>query len=175
MNRRNLFLGSMLSIISVKFFGNKANAALNECDPNYEYGAPPINECIPDLDFISAEATETKFYEHYHRLSIPVEALIDLPEDGIEIKTSFLDQKSLDEESYYKTLKSFPYLCDREVPLRFHFHNVKITQSELKRIASGEKNVEIVVPTPAGNLAHKFYFTATKSALIKIQRSKGGL
>ncbi len=51
--------------------------------------------CIPDLDSISAEATGYLRYEHFHRISIPVSALIAPPLEGIEVRTTTLDQRSL--------------------------------------------------------------------------------
>lgn len=141
------------------------------------YGAPaPIkpdqaNPCIPDLDSISAEATGFLRYEHFHRLSIPVAALISPPAEGLEIRTTNLDQRSLNEVQLKKFLKETRL---PEADIRYHSHAVKISQAQLEEIARGVPKVAIEVRTPKGNFGHIFYFTATKSALIKIQRARSG-
>jgi hypothetical protein len=132
---------------------------------------PPANPCIPDLDFVCAEATGFVSYEHFHRLAIPVSVLITPPQEGFETRTTTLDQRSLDEEAFKKFLTKTGL---KEQDIRFHSHAVKITQEELERIASGEERVKIFVKTPKGNFGHEFFFTATKSALIKIQRGRSG-
>ncbi|MNU08099.1 hypothetical protein D3C72_2539940 [compost metagenome] len=53
-----------------------------------------------------------------------------------------------------------------------HSHEVNFTQAELERIASGEKEVQITVKTPKGNIGHHFFFTAPRSAIVKIQRGR---
>lgn len=156
MNRR-LFLSSSLTLGSALLIGQESIAN------------PESAVCVPGLDFVSAEATYFKAYEHYHLLSIPVTTLITLPEAGFTTRTSILDQGSLDVEAIEKFLKE----TGLSASLKTHSHEVKFTQAELQRIASGEKEVEITVLTPKGNLAHRFYFTASPSALAKIRRARG--
>lgn len=126
------------------------------------------DSCVPSLGYISAEATYFKAYEHYHLLSIPVSALITLSDKGYTTRTSVLDQGSLDEEALKKFLKE----TGLSSSLKDHSHEVHVTQAELQRIANGEKDVEITVLTPKGNLAHRFYFTATQSALAKVRKAR---
>ena len=128
----------------------------------------PAEVCVPGLDFVSAEATYFARYEHYHLLSIPVSILMNPPVDGFKVRTSVLDQDSLDVEALDKFLKE----TGLSSALRTHSHEVSFTQKELIRIGDGEANVEITVLTPKGNLAHHFYFTATKSALVKVKKAR---
>lgn len=130
--------------------------------------APTASSCLPDLSVVTAEATYFSVYEHYHLLSIPVSILMNPPETGYTTRTSTLDQGSLDVISFEKFLKE----SGLPEALRTHSHEVKFSQKELLRIGDGEKDVEVVVKTPKGNLAHRFYFTATKSSLIKINRAR---
>jgi hypothetical protein len=125
--------------------------------------------CMPGLDFVSSEATYFARYEHFHLLSIPIAVLIELPREGFTTRTTTLDQGSLDEEAFNQFIKETKL---NGPALKRHSHEVKFTQEDLRRIASGEANVEITVKTPKGNLAHKFHFTASRSALVKISRGK---
>ncbi|WP_413576681.1 hypothetical protein ACLVWU_01430 [Bdellovibrio sp. HCB290] len=126
------------------------------------------NTCLPDLSVVTAEATYFSVYEHFHLLSIPVAMLVAPPADGYTTRTSPLDKESLDVVAFEKFLKE----TGLPEALRTHSHEVKFTQKDLLRIGDGEKDVEIVVMTPKGNLAHRFYFTATKSALVKVKRAR---
>ena len=136
-------------------------------------GAAPAvatETCAPTLDSVTAEATYFARYEHFHILAIPVSILISPPETGYKVRTSTLDQGSLD----VKALKQFTEETGLDYEgLKNHSHEVRFTQTELERIASGEKEVKITVKTPKGNLAHEFFFTAPRSALVKIQRARG--
>ncbi len=129
----------------------------------------PPNPCIPDLDYISGEATGCTRYEHFHRYSIPVSALINPAAEGYTARTTILDQPSLDEKALMQFLKETGL---NEAGIRFHSHEINITQEQLERIAQGEKEVAVEVRTPKGNFGHIFYFTATQSALIKIARAR---
>lgn len=156
MKRRD-FLASTLLTGAVLLKAKSAHAA-----------PKPPEVCVPGLDYVSAEATYFARYEHYHLLSIPVSVLMNPPADGFKVRTSVLDQDSLDVEALEKFLKE----TGLSSALRTHSHEVSFTQKELIRIGDGEANVEITVPTPKGNLAHRFYFTATKSALVKIKKAR---
>lgn len=127
--------------------------------------------CVPTgLDFVSAEATYHARYQHFHLLSIPVSVLVEAPAAGYKVRTTTLDQGSLDEEAFIRFIKETGL---NEQGLRFHSHEVNFAKEELIRIGSGEKEVEITVMTPGGNLAHRFYFTASPATVIKIKRARG--
>lgn len=155
MNRR-LFLKSA-AVGSVVLVGKEALATSAE------------TTCLPGLDHVSAEATYFARYEHYHLLSIPVSVLISLPAKGYTTRTSTVDQASLDMEAINQFIKE----TGMSDSLKTHSHKVEFSQDDLKRIAAGEKEVEITVLTPKGNLAHRFYFTASPSALARIKRARG--
>lgn len=123
-----------------------------------------LSEGVP---YVSAEATYFARYQHFHLLSIPLDVLIEAPKDGYATRCSPLDQASLDEVAFAKFLDETGL---KDEALRHHSHLVKFTQQDLLRIGSGEENVEITVMTPGGNLGHRFYFTAPKSAVLNIQR-----
>ncbi|MGZ3769161.1 MAG: hypothetical protein ACXVCP_06630 [Bdellovibrio sp.] len=158
MNRR-LFLSSMVLAGTVLRFPFQSQEA---------FAAEP-DSCTPGLDFVSAEATYFSRYEHFHLLSIPVSILIKLPKEGYTTRTTTLDQGSLDEEAFAQFIKETGL---NGPALKKHSHEVHFTFEDLQRIASGEQNVEVIVKSPKGNLAHKFYFTASRSALVKIRRGK---
>ncbi len=123
--------------------------------------------CAPSTDIVSAEATFFSRYEHYHNLSLPLSVLINPPVNGYKTRTTLLDQESLDKAAFDKFIK------ESGLPgptLQHHYHDVLFSQEDLVRIASGEKNVEIVVLTPKKNLAHRFYFTVSAAGLIHIKR-----
>lgn len=120
------------------------------------------------LDEISTEATGFTKYEHHHQLAIPISVLINPPDEGFKVRTSTLDQGSLDEAAF----KSFLKESGLDESLRFHSHEVKFTKDQLNRIASGEKEVKISVLSPKGNPAHDFFFTAPRSAIIKVKRGR---
>jgi hypothetical protein len=125
---------------------------------------------MPNLDFVTAEATYFARYEHFHLLSIPVSVLIKPPAEGYVTRTTTLDQGALDEKAFNQFIEETKL---NGPALRRHSHEVKFSTEELQRIASGEQDVEVIIKTPKGNLAHKFYFTASKSALVKIRRGRG--
>lgn len=149
MNRRTFLYSSLYSIAGL-LLPNPANA-----EPS-----PQTDVCVMKNDEITTEATGFKYFEHYHQLSIPVAALIQPPDDGIKVRTTVIDQGSYDPKG--RALPGFTG----------HSHAVSFTKDELSRIAQGEKNVMIRVLSPLGNFAHEFFFTAPKSALIKVQRGK---
>ncbi|MCC6137886.1 MAG: hypothetical protein IT287_04590 [Bdellovibrionaceae bacterium] len=157
MSRRLFLSTAAIAALTMKSYSAESNTT------------PPDDPCIPDLDSISAEATGSLRYVHFHRVSIPVSALIDPPQEGFEVRTTTLDQRSLDEVALMKFLKETGL---KEKDIRYHSHSVKITQAQLEQIAQGEKNVEVIVKTPKGNYGHTFFFTASQSVLIKIQRAR---
>jgi hypothetical protein len=166
--KRREFLASTLLTGAVLLEARTSLAAPKPAaKPTTAPGTQP-ETCTPGLDFVSAEATYFARYEHYHLLSIPVSALMNPPADGIKVRTSTLDQDSLDVEAFEKFIKE----TGLTNALRTHSHEVHFKQDELIRIANGEEKVEITVPTPKGNLAHRFYFTATKSALVKVKKAR---
>jgi hypothetical protein len=165
MNRRKL-LSVTTSAAAVAYLLAKSSKALSAPAP-----VKLMNPCIPDLDYISGEATGCLSYEHFHRFSIPVSYLINPPPEGFTERTSDLDQASLDVKALDKFLKKTGL---KEKDIRFHSHLINVTQEQLERIALGEKEVAVEVKTPKGNFGHIFYFTATQSALIKIARARSG-
>lgn len=160
MNRR-FFLLSGLASSALFAFTKKADA-----EP--ASGDAAKNICLMKMDEITAEATGFTRYEHFHQLSVPIAVLINPPKEGFKIRCSTLDQGSLDEKAFNEFIKE----TGLDPSLRFHSHEVKFTQDELNRIASGEKDVKITVLSPKGNFAHDFTFTAPRSAIVKIQRGR---
>lgn len=117
----------------------------------------------------SLENTDSPFYEHYHQLSLPVQALLNPPSEGIVIKTSPVDQGSYDVAGFNKFITASGLKAE---VLRKHDHDVRITREQLERIAAGEKAVEIRVISKAGNYVHNFIITAPPSALAKVRKFK---
>lgn len=165
MNRRN-FVMSAAIVTAVTTLIGKGTRVLAKPLPK-----SLVNPCIPNLDYISAEATVCQRYEHFHRFSIPVSALINPPAEGFTERTSNLDQPSLDEVAFQQFLKDSGI---SEGELRFHSHSITVTQEQLERIAQGEKNVAVELIGKNNKLSHVFYFTASQSALIKIARARSG-
>jgi hypothetical protein len=161
-NRRQFVLTALASGFSMSFIQRALAASTAPASAKKE------DLCWVKVDEISAEATYFKAYEHHHQLSIPVSALILPPKDGLKVRTTPLDQGSLDVEAFEQFIKQ----SGLSPALRTHSHEVIFKQEELERIASGEKEVKITVPTPKGNLAHEFFFTAPRSAIIKVQRGR---
>ncbi|RYZ72763.1 MAG: hypothetical protein EOP05_10665 [Proteobacteria bacterium] len=159
MNRRLFLFSTAASAVTLAFI-EKINAAPLASDPS---------QCLVKLDEISAEATYFSRYEHHHQLAIPVSALILPPKEGFKTRTSVLDQGSLDVKAFEQFIKE----SGLSPALRTHSHEVNFTREELDRIATGEKEVKVTVPTPKGNIAHEFFFTAPRSAIIKVQRGRG--
>jgi hypothetical protein len=126
-----------------------------------------VKACPLDLETIAVESDETPFFEHYHQLSLPVSALVDPPKDGILLSTSAVDQGSYDIEGFERFIRSSGLDRDK---LKSHSHDILISQADLKRIAGGEKNVEIRVISKAGNYVHNFKITASASALAKVRK-----
>ncbi len=158
MNRRLFMFSGLASGLTLSFV-NKSFALPV---------APPPPECLLKVDEITAEATGFTRYQHFHNLSLPVSVLIAPPEAGFKIRTSILDQGSLDEAAFAQFIKE----TGIDPSLRYHSHLVSFTKEDLGRIASGEKEVKIGVLTPMGNFAHNFFFTAPPSALVKIKRGR---
>jgi hypothetical protein len=161
MNRRHFVVSGVLSGLALSI-GKVAKA---------QTLATPSESCDLRMDYVTAEATYFSRYEHFHILAIPISVLAAPKPEGYKVRTSPLDQASLDEKAFEDFIKESGL---DGASLRKHSHEVTITKEELERIASGEKNVKITVPTPKGNLAHHFFFTASRSALIKIQRQRAG-
>jgi len=160
MNRRNFVFGTALSGLAIALPGRSI------AEPT---SVKSEDLCLIKMDQVSAEATYFSRYEHFHILSIPIAVLINPPAEGFKIRTSPLDQDSLDEKAFAEFIKD----SGLDGPsLRKHSHEVNFTKEELERIASGEKEVKITVLTPKGNVGHYFYFTASRSALVKIQRGQ---
>ena len=158
MNRRNFLLSTLATSATLSLLANSEAAV----------AAPVVDTCILMPDQIFAEATGFVRYEHHHQLVLPVSVLIHPPEEGFKIRTSTLDQGSLDEKAFKDFLKE----SGLDDSLRFHSHEVKFSKEELNRIAIGEKNVKIAVKTPMGNFGHEFFFNAPKSVLIKVKRGR---
>jgi hypothetical protein len=160
MNRRHFVFGTALTGFAL------ATAGTSMAEPTPQ---KPEELCLIKMDQVSAEATYFSRYEHFHILSIPLSVLIKPSAEGYTTRTSPLDQESLDEKAFAEFIKD----SGLDGPsLRKHSHEVKFTKEELERIASGEKEVKITVLTPKGNVGHHFYFTASRSALVKIQRGQ---
>jgi hypothetical protein len=160
MNRRNFVFSGVLS-----------GLALSLAKPALAAPAAVKEElCVMKMDHVAAEATYFARYEHFHVLAIPIAVLIAPPAQGFKVRTSPLDQDSLDEKAFAEFIKDSGLDASS---LRVHSHEVTFTQAELERIATGEKEVQITVQTPKGNLAHHFFFTAPRSAIVKIQRGRG--
>jgi hypothetical protein len=157
-NRRNFILTSVLSGVAL----SAAKAASADTIKKEDL-------CVMTMDHVAAEATHFARYEHFHVLTIPIVVLIAPPAAGYKVRTSTLDQDSLDEKAFAEFIKDSGLDASS---LRVHSHEVNFTQAELERIATGEKEVQITVATPKGNLAHKFFFTAPRSAIVKIQRGR---
>jgi hypothetical protein len=163
MDRRSFVFSSVLTGLSagVSLVGKAAQA---------QPTAPKSDELCPlKMDSVLAEATYFSRYEHFHLLAVPVSVLAHPPAQGYQTRTTALDQDSLDEDAFAKFIKESGL---NGASLRHHSHEVHFTPEELARIARGEKNVKITVPTAMGNLAHIFYFTATRCALVKIGKLK---
>ncbi len=163
MNRRLFVLSALASgtLLSIR----DAQAVLAK-----DTGTPKELACINKLDEISTEATGYTRYEHHHQLAIPVSSLILPPKEGLTVRTTTLDQGSLDLAAFDQFIKE----TGLSAALKTHSHAVTFTPEELDRIALGEKEVKIAVKTPKGNPAHDFFFTAPQSALIKVQRGRRG-
>ncbi|MCB0412363.1 MAG: hypothetical protein KDD22_07545 [Bdellovibrionales bacterium] len=166
MNRRKFLASTTTMTAAACLIGKSPRACSAPASPGQQE-----DPCIPGLDYISAEATGCLRYEHFHRFSIPVSALIAPPAEGFIGRTTTLDQLSLDVVALHKFLEDTGF---NEKMIRFHSHEVKITPEQLERIAQGEKEVAVEVKTPKGNFGHIFYFTASQSALIKIVRARSG-
>jgi hypothetical protein len=123
--------------------------------------------CLMRQSEFSLENTDSPFYEHFHHLSIPTQALIKPPAEGIVVKTQPVDQGSYDVEGFNKFIASSGLKAE---VLRKHDHEVKISRDQLERIAAGEKAVEIRVISKAGNYVHNFIVTAPPSALAKVRK-----
>lgn len=163
MNRRHFILsGAALSGAMLITKTSKAEEVLS---------AKKEELCLMKMDQVTAEATYFARYEHFHILAIPISVLITPPAAGYKTRTSPLDQDSLDEKAFNEFIKESGLDGNS---LRVHSHEVNFTQAELERIANGEKDVEITVLTPKGNLGHRFYFTASRSAIVKIQKGRSG-
>jgi hypothetical protein len=161
MNRRH-FLKSAALAGTALTMANKSLAA--------EATAKNDETCLIRMDQVTAEATYFARYEHFHILAIPLSVLMAPSDKGFTTRTSSLDQASLDEKAFNEFIKETGLDGDS---LRTHSHSVTFTKDELERIASGEKEVKITVMTPKGNLAHYFFFTASRSALVKIKSGRG--
>jgi DUF971 family protein len=162
MNRRLFMLSALATGTAMSL--RRAEAAVSKPAATKEAS------CIMKLDEISTEATGYTRYEHHHQLAIPVSALILPPKDGLTVRTTNLDQGSLDVKAFEQFIKE----SGLDPALRHHSHAVSFTREELDRIAVGEKEVKISVKTPKGNFAHEFFFTAPQSALIKVRRGRQG-
>ncbi|WP_413587162.1 twin-arginine translocation signal domain-containing protein [Bdellovibrio sp. HCB274] len=161
MNRRHFLKGAALTGAALTMSKNVLAAEL------------PVatgEACLIRMDQVTAEATYFARYEHFHILAIPLSVLIKPSDNGYTTRTSPLDQASSDEKAFNEFIKETGLDGGS---LRTHSHSVTFTKNELERIADGEKEVKITVMTPKGNLAHHFYFTASRSALIKIKRGRG--
>jgi hypothetical protein len=162
MNRR-LFLFSSLATGATLTLSRSSQAATDVA------ATPKPEVCVMKADELTTEATGFTRYEHFHQLTIPVSILVKPPTEGFKIRTTPLDQGSLDEVAFAAFIKE----TGIDASLRFHSHEVSFTAEELERIASGEKAVKISVLSPKGNPAHDFFFSASRSVIIKVNRGRG--
>lgn len=128
-------------------------------------------ECSAPSSAVHTENTDSPFFEHYHQLSVPVQALIKPPIDGIIVKTLPVDQGSYDVEGFDQFVASSGLKAD---DLRRHAHEVSLSREQLERIAQGEKDVEIRVISKNGNYVHNFLITATPAVLARIRKQRAG-
>ena len=133
--------------------------------------APAPAICLAKQTELSEESSESPFFQHFHQLSIPVVALLKLPDAGVVVKTSVMDQGSYDVEAFNKFISSNSL---NQADFIAHSHDVKIGKAELARIAGGEKEVEIRVISANGNYVHNFFLTANPSTLAKVRRFHDG-
>lgn len=125
--------------------------------------------CFLRADELTTESVESPFYEHFHQLTIPLEALVEPPAEGLVIRSGPVDQGSYDVEAFEKFIRSSR--LDEKALVR-HQHDVMIAQDQLRRIASGEKDVEVRVISKNGNDVHNFLITAPPSALVKVKKHR---
>lgn len=121
----------------------------------------------PDLQFVRLETTYSPFFQHYHLLLLPVQALVSPPSGGIVLRTSEVDQKSFEVREFENFIASSGL---NKQALQHHRHNVAISHDQLVRIASGEREVEITVISEKGNHVHNFTVTAPPSVLAAVKR-----
>lgn len=131
----------------------------------------PIKDipCIMHTGDLSVETQESPFFEHFHFLSIPVEALVNPAEAGIILTTTPLDQDSYDVDGFKKFIASSGL---NEKNLLVHTHDVKLSKDQLQAIASGQKDVEVRVISQKGNYVHNFKITASPMILATIKNKK---
>lgn len=122
--------------------------------------------CARGLTALHLETNESPFFEHYHQLSIPVKALVN-PAKALVLQTSAVDEESMDEKGFEDFIRSSKLDAEK---LSRHSHAVSISIEQLKRIAGGERNVEVRVISPAGNYVHNFLITAYQSTLAPQRR-----
>ena len=134
--------------------------------PSISYSEDEV-VCLMHSSEMSVESTDSPFFQHFHQLTLPVRALIELPKDGIIVKTSSVDQGSYDVAGFDKFIKSSGLNADL---LRKHDHSIQINRNQLLQIAQGQKNVEIRVISKSGNYVHNFLITASPMVLAKVRR-----
>jgi hypothetical protein len=123
--------------------------------------------CPDAITGVATESLESPFFDHFHQLTIPVEALIKLPAQGVQLKTSPIDLESYDSVQLEKFVKDSKL---DQSKLLTHTHDVFVDQKTLSRIAAGEENVEIKVISARGNFVHNFKFTASPAIKTKLKR-----
>lgn len=141
---RRLFFFSGIGALASLAFRPKFAVACNNLDEN-----------------VYAESTLWFKYMHFHKLEIPLAALISPPADGLKVKTSNVDQSIFD-----------PGLA--EIGLANHDHKLLISATELERIASGEKNVALNAYLKDGRVTHKFLVSAPGSIVAKVKKARQG-
>lgn len=125
--------------------------------------------CIMHTGDLAVETQESPFFEHFHFLSIPLEALVKPPEAGIVLTTTPVDQDSYDVDGFKKFIASSGL---NEKNLLVHTHDIKLSKDQLQAIASGQKNVEVRVISQKGNYVHNFRITASPMILATIKNKK---
>ncbi|MCC6137885.1 MAG: hypothetical protein IT287_04585 [Bdellovibrionaceae bacterium] len=124
--------------------------------------------CLKGLEGIDVESHDSPGYTHYHQLILPVSHLVMPPQNGIQLKTSAVDQGSYDVAG----LEAFAKNINTDIKaLKAHDHEVFISRDELLRIAAGEENVEIaVLARDKKTYVHNFFVTAPPSALAIVKK-----
>ena len=157
LSRRTFLFAGALSSLAAAY--SKANAASDNKKPD------PAADCLMRLSEISTENIDSPFFEHFHRLAIPISSLIKPPQEGLILKTGLMDMGSYNAQEFEASGLNAKTLLP-------HIHEVAVTQNQLDRIATGEKDVEIRVITKKGIYVHNFFVTAPPSALIKVRKGR---
>ncbi|MCB0412364.1 MAG: hypothetical protein KDD22_07550 [Bdellovibrionales bacterium] len=126
---------------------------------------------LTGLHGVDVESNIAEGFSHFHQLIIPVADLISPPEGGIKLLTSCMDQGSFDQAGLEQFASEAGFSLEA---LQMHDHDVFISRAELRRIASGESDVEITVyARDKKTYVHSFFVTAPPSALAAVREAAG--